>query len=166
MRDQTQFSFIKMHKVSLNILPDLYQKLKMISYTNFNHFLEYLYEKYKQRILSLKISPFKKDATTQYQPKKEGYKIVVLKIAPSLWRKFWELRLTTGYSISFIIRVFLEWELESRGQNIVPLLPSIVINQRELELNYPNFFPSNNYICEVKWMRHNDSIYIDFVDDS
>lgn len=82
-----------------------------------NKYLKYLYFKYHKRLLSIKHAPNKKTATTTYQPTTKRYKNLKLtNINPYLWDKYWDLRRITGYSISYILRMFLEWEMEFNEQ--------------------------------------------------
>ncbi|MFN3605364.1 MAG: hypothetical protein ACK4UJ_11710 [Leptonema sp. (in: bacteria)] len=116
--DRTQYKFIEKHTMGISILPEYFQILCNLSNNDFNSFLKYLYFKYHKRILASKIAPQKKTSTASYQPETKNYKNVKLKdINPYLWEKFWDLRRMTGYSISFIIRIFLEWELQEMGRN-------------------------------------------------
>jgi hypothetical protein len=116
--ERMHYRFKKNHKTGLNILPEYYEILWELSRGELGEYLSYLYYKYHKQIFALKVSPNKKTATAEYQPKTKRYvQICLYKIYPYIWEKYWDLRRLTGYSISFIIRIFLEWELEEQSRN-------------------------------------------------
>lgn len=166
MKDQSEFSFKPKHKVCINLLSSLHQPFLRLSQKQSNLFLESLYEKHKQKILRHKIAPIKKTATTQYQPKYSEYKkIVIYSISPNLWKRYKHLKEITGYSISYIIRAFIEWELMEKQEEVTnPLIPlqQEEIGRREIEM--PSQL-THNYVIRVRWRRQNNTIKILFWDD-
>ncbi|MFN3603743.1 MAG: hypothetical protein ACK4UJ_03405 [Leptonema sp. (in: bacteria)] len=111
--DSSHYSFLQTHTMGISILPEYLLTLRNFAQNQWDPFLKYLYFKYHKKILALKQAPHKKTATAIYQPETKRYKNVKLKgVSPYVWDKYWDLRKITGYSISFIIRIFLEWEME------------------------------------------------------
>ncbi|MFN3605261.1 MAG: hypothetical protein ACK4UJ_11190 [Leptonema sp. (in: bacteria)] len=168
MEHTDQYQLKKIHYFCVNLKINLYQELLSMSYGNINSFLEYLYEKFKNRLLHLKIAPHNRRATAQYQPKGKYKKIKLNKIDPSLWQKYWDLRNLSGYSISFILRVFLEWELMDRGTSIEDfLLPALNINDSRLTYRYPSPYRTmNNYSIKKSYKKRNRTIYLYYWDDT
>lgn len=167
MKHRDEYELKPTHYYCVNLKVELYKDLVIMSSGNLNSFFEYLYEKFKSRIMILKIAPIKRTATTQYQPKEEYKKIKLKKIDPTLWKKYWELRLLTGYSISYIVRVFIEWELLDRGKEIETLLPAIKIEDRRLQYYYPDQYQTLNrysirHACDSRHRR----VYLCYWDDS
>lgn len=165
MLDVTHYRHKNKHKVCINIQSFLCRELKRLSKKLNNEFLNYLYERHKRKILRVKIAPFKKTETTQYQPKQKAYKKMNLYISPSLWKKYKLLKDITGYSISYIIRVFLEWELQNEGQTITPLLPQIE-RDSDPAFSYEEYTTTHNYVLETAWRRQNQEIKLIFWDDN
>ncbi|MFN3604016.1 MAG: hypothetical protein ACK4UJ_04830 [Leptonema sp. (in: bacteria)] len=153
------FEFEKNHRYCIYIQPDLFSFLERRSKGNYQAYLEYLIQKYKQMlILQKKIESLKK-STCSYQPKTKNYKSVILKnITPELWRRLKTLKATTGYSISFIIRIFIEWEMQNENISVEPLIPQLP--EYRQQINYQNFpLPLYNYTY-CQWVdRRSDNIF-------
>ncbi|GIX40500.1 MAG: hypothetical protein KatS3mg129_0233 [Leptospiraceae bacterium] len=116
--DKTYYRFREKYKTGLNILPEYYKILYELSEGKLGEYLKYLYYKYHKQIFKLKVSRRKKTATTEYQPKTKRYIQIALEdMYPYIWEKYWDLRRITGYSISYIVRIFLEWVLEEMSRN-------------------------------------------------
>lgn len=154
--------------VCINIKENYFQDLVRMSNGNISDFLEYLFEKYKNRILHLKVVDRKGTATADYQPREKIYKKKQIEIEPSIWQKYWELRLMSGYSMSCIIRIFIEWEKLEKGEEVENLyLYPNQMRDRRLEYRYPDRFEKmNNYKLKRKWKRHNRLISFKYWDDS
>ncbi len=168
--DRIQYTLKKYHNTGLNILPEYLILLYSLSRGNIRKYLKYLYYKYHKQILNAKIAPLKKTATANYQPRNKNYIQIRLNcMEPYIWDKYWDLRRITGYSISFIIRVFLEWELELQGQRdyIYQRQPLLRIDP---EVDIYDFgdtlrFDFNNYYLRKKGNATSNSIYVVFVDN-
>ncbi len=157
------FQLSKKHKYCVYIQPHLYLFLKNQSKENFNVFIEYLIEKFKSNLIAHKNLNSLKKSTEQYQPRTKNYKRVILQnLDPAIWKRLKKLKSMTGYSISFIIRIFIEWEMESKGTDIIPILP--ILKEISQNFSYPkNFIAINNYIFYQFWDKHhNEVILIDF----
>ncbi|MFN3604011.1 MAG: hypothetical protein ACK4UJ_04805 [Leptonema sp. (in: bacteria)] len=167
MLNITRYELKSKYKVCVNILPNFHKELLRLSRGKLNHFLEYLYNTYKRKLLQMKIAPIKGTATTEYQPDHEEYKQIVLYgISPNLWRRYKDLREMTGYSVSFILRVFIEWELMREGIPLTPLLPRDEDSAEGVagysEQNCPL---AHNYVIRSQWNRQKNQIKILFWDD-
>lgn len=157
------YKLSKKHKYCIYIQPHLYQFLKRQGKENINFFLEYLIEKFKSDLIAHKNLNSLKKSTDKFQPRTKDYKRIILQnIEPNLWKRLKKLKSMTGYSISFIIRILIEWEMQFKDCNIVPILP----NLREYKNNYEiqnNFLAINNYIYYQFWeKRENEVIIIDY----
>ncbi len=168
MKHRDDYNLKKKHFYCINIKSELYQDFLEMSLGDSNLFLEYLHQKYRKRIIHLKVAHIKKTATAQYQPKEKYKKIKLKKINPTTWQKYWELRLITGYSISYIIRVFLEWEKIDRKQTVErPLLPPIMLRDESLNFTYPyNFRILTQYTIKRGLKDRKRRISIFYWDDS
>lgn len=138
-----------------------------------DQFLEYLLEKYKERLLNQKVSSIKRSATADYQPREKQYERKKIRISSSTWQKYWEFRLTSGYSISCIIRIFIEWEKLQRGEHVgEPYLIPTLIEYTSMEytrLNYTfssNYRKMDNYQLKREWLRESKLIKFEYWDDS
>ncbi len=88
-----------------------------------------------------------------------------LYLSPNLWKKYKLLKDLTGYSISYLIRVFLEWELQNEGQPIQPLLPQIQ-QQNDPTFGQDSYPSTHNYVYKVVWGRQNNRLKHIFWDDN
>ncbi|MFN3604164.1 MAG: hypothetical protein ACK4UJ_05610 [Leptonema sp. (in: bacteria)] len=146
MLRENHYKMNQKHQFCIYIQPHLYRFLKIQSRGNLSLFKEYLIQKYKASLLSQKQVAKLKNASCQYQPKTKNYKRIILRnIEPELWKRLKEIKSFTGYSISFTIRVMLEWEMQSKNIPIAPLIPALPTNQQRFF--YPNsFVPLNQYM--------------------
>ncbi len=164
--DATQYTFAKTHTMGISILPEYYQILCNLSNGDFDTFLKYLYFKFHNKLLSIKVAPIKKTATTTYQPPTQQYKNLKLKnISPYIWDKYWDLRRITGYSISYIIRLFLEWELEFKEKEQNTKTKQIQKEYQKSRNNlcqYKNFCFQNNYEVKKTGSSDRNEIIINF----
>lgn len=165
--DNTNYTFMENYIVGISILPEYYQILCSFSNDDVNAFLKYLYCKFHKKILLMKIAPLKRTATATYQPPTQQYKNVKLKnISPYVWEKYWDLRRMTGYSISYIIRLFIEWELES-GEKQEQEEINQVKKECQSRINlcqHSNFHFENNYELIKGGSSVRNDITIDFKD--
>ncbi|MFN3604549.1 MAG: DUF1564 family protein [Leptonema sp. (in: bacteria)] len=166
MLDTTTVAFEASYRYCVSIQPHLYQFFKENASRNPNPFLEFLIQKYEKQILYSKAQHQLKRASCQYQPKTKDYKRIVIRgVSPEIWRRLKNLKSLTGYSISYLFRVMLEWELENRGKPIQPLLPQIHLelgSGGEGEASPP--FPLNNYVYVQYGERRNQRLFTIFLD--
>ncbi len=138
------------HQYCLYIQSSLYAFLKTKLKQN-PLYLESIIQTHKPALLANRHLTSLEKATCKYQPKTKNYKRIIIKeISPHLWKLLKELKKLSGYSISFIIRVFLEWELQKTDQNIQTLLPNIQVQNKD---NAPTPTPTviNNYKHCLWW---------------
>lgn len=166
MLDVTNIQYEKRHDFCVYIQPRLYEFLKQNSINDINCFLETLLQKYKHSLLQIKSMQKLKQASCQYQPKTKNYKRLVLrKLCPELWKRLKALKSLLGYSISYIIRVLLEWEMQNRGISIEPLHLRNLEPAEEIETRRRSQTqPLNNYSYYQYWERRNHSLLSIFLD--
>lgn len=161
---QDSYQLQKSYKYCVYIQPHLYVFLKKNHNENLSSYLEYLSSKYQMILISKKKKSSLQKATIHYQPKTKNYKRIILrKISPKVWKKLKELKSMTGYSISCIIRIFLEWELQSQGFPISSLIP-IPFQEIQQDFMSNNLLAINNYIHSESWNRTNNEVNSYFLD--
>ncbi len=111
-KNTTQYVYIEKYRTSISLTSAYFRAMVILSQKNISGYLQYLYQKYHQRILQHKVSPIRKNATTEYQSRTRRYRHWTIQMTPYIWERYWDLRRVTGYSISYIIRIFIEWELD------------------------------------------------------
>ncbi len=167
MIHKDQYKLKNTHQYCIYIQENLYLFLKRNSQNNLSNLLEYLIRKYKYNVLNQKSISSLGRGSVQYQPKTKNYKRIILKnINPYLWKELKIIKNTTGYSISYIIRVMIEWEMQSKGHYITPLLPlePVLSNNTQQQLSQNNFIAINNYQWKEVWSRHNNEISVICID--
>jgi len=111
---------------SINITPFHYRYLMHLTNTRFGGNLtlaiSYLLRKYLAYLYKISISQEKRTLTASYQPRTKEYIIRKIKIQPTYWGKLYELRFFLGYSMSFMIRIMLDWEMQEQEIPITPLI--------------------------------------------
>lgn len=122
MKDETQFQIVRPSRVCINLEPRHYVFLKQLAQLHYRGDLSktifYLISKYLRYLYKIKIQHLKKTMTITYQPKTKEYKKYYMIIDPLLWGQLYQLRNYLGYSMSFLLRIIIEWELqESTGTN-------------------------------------------------
>jgi hypothetical protein len=139
------------YRVCINLEPRHYEFLKEISDIRFNgdynHTIHYLLSKYLNYLYEIRIPATKKTETANYQPRTKTYRRWSIYINPVLWSKLFEMRHFIGYSISALIRIMLDWEMQSQGYDIIPLIPLPV-------LNFENLFNNNEELLDERWLNN------------
>ena len=130
------------HNVFLKEITHMYfdGNYDLAIYSLLNKYLSHLYE--------IRISPYKKTETATYQPKTKQYRRWTIKMNPVLWSKLFEMRHFIGYSISGLIRILIEWEMQSYGYDIIPWIALPIIQQQNGTGNIQIHSPEpmlNNY---------------------
>ena len=142
------FNTHKKTKTSVNLTPFHYEYLMHLTNTRFGGDLSltinYLLKKYLVYLNRISISQSKRTLTATYQPRIKGYKIKTIRIQPTYWGKLYDLRKFLGYSISFIIRIMLDWEMQDQKISVAKLfeLPQLNAEDREEHAHIQN---GNNY---------------------
>jgi hypothetical protein len=66
--------------------------------------------------------PIKRTETATYQPKTKEYKRYSIRLNPTLWSKLFDCRRFIGYSISAMLRIMLDWEMQEQCREIIPMV--------------------------------------------
>lgn len=169
MKDTIQTKTLKFHRYCINLKPEHYQYLILLTYRKFNGDLSktilYLISKYLKYLYKISTIPQKQTMTITYQPKTKQYKQFNITIIPIHWAKLNHIKNYTGYSISAIIRILLEWEMSSTENNDPKIwiqkpqlnflellqLPTtllhsyvlkgqVVLNSREIKMSFYDYF--------------------------
>ncbi len=150
---------------SINLTPFHYRYLMHLTNTKFNGELslavDYLLKKYLAYLYQISISQEKRTLTATYQPRTKGYIIRKISIQPTYWGKLYELRFFLGYSMSFIIRIMLDWEMQQESIPVIPLifLPQLEEENQEEHRNIQN---GNNYSSKNKICHANLEVFSKF----
>ncbi len=96
----------------------------------------------------ISIASSKRTLTATYQPKTKEYIIRKINIQPNYCGKLNNLRFYLGYSVSFIIRIMLNWEMQEEGIPVIPLLTRHPLNPEDIEeheqIQFGNSYSSYN----------------------
>ncbi len=150
---------------SINITPFHYSYLMHITNTRFRGKLtltiDYLLKKYLAYLYNISIAQRKRTLTASYQPKTKEYVIRKISIQPTYWGKLYELRFFLGYSMSFIIRIMLDWEMQEEGIPIHPLIFKPQLDDDDQE-EHRKIQYGNNYFSKNKIYHSNLEVYSEF----
>ena len=147
---------------SINITPFHYRYLMHITNTRFRGKLtltiDYLLKKYLAYLYKISISQEKRTLTATYQPRTKEYIIRKISIQPTYWGKLYELRFFLGYSMSFLIRIMLDWEMQEEDIPILPLffLPRLDDEDQE---EHRQINTGNNYSSKHKISHSNLEVF-------
>ncbi len=142
---------------SINITPFHYRYLIHLTNTRFGGKLtltiDYLLKKYLVYLYKISISQEKRTLTASYQPRTKEYIIRKISIQPTYWGKLYQLRFFLGYSMSFLIRIMLDWEMQEQEISIVPLIFQPPLDDEDQEehrqMQFGNNYSSNNQISHA-----------------
>ena len=127
MNKEDRYTTVDLYRVGINLTPMHYNYLREIANRFYNQSIsdaiQYLLTKYLIFLYEIRITPYKRTETATYQPTTKQYKRYSIKINPTLWSKLFDSRRFLGYSISAILRILLDWEMQSLGRDILPLIP-------------------------------------------
>ena len=133
MNKKDRYTTIDLCRVGINLTPMHYNFLKEIANQLYNQSIsdaiQYLLNKYLVFLYEIRITPYKRTETATYQPITKQYRRYSIKINPTLWSKLFDSRRFLGYSISAIIRIMLDWEMQEMGREIIPLIAMPQIEQ-------------------------------------
>lgn len=116
-------TFITVHKnfVCINLSPRYFVYLLILARRKFcgniARTIAYLLMTHRQKLFIHSRTPWKRKLTATYQPRQKDYKRYKISMEPALWGKLFQLRIYLGYSISYIIRLTLEWEMANERHN-------------------------------------------------
>ena len=150
---------------SINITPFHYRYLMHITNTRFQGKLtltiNYLLKKYLVYLYKISISQDKRTLTASYQPRTKEYIIRKISIQPTYWGKLYDLRFFLGYSMSFLIRIMLDWEMQEEGIPITPLFVQYPFNEEDQKEHQQIQF-GNSYSSKHKINHANFEVYSKF----
>ena len=150
----------KNNTTSINITPYHYKYLMHLTNTRFGGNLSlainYLLKKYLVYLYHISIAQTKKTLTASYQPRTKGYIIRKIHVQPTYWGKLCNLRSYLGYSVSFILRIMLDWEMQ---ENEIPLNPLIALPTLDNETETQNIQLGNNYSSFCRMDHKNLEVY-------
>ena len=147
MKTQNFYTY-KKNITSINITPFHYQYLMDLTNTRFNGDLsltiDYLLKKYLAYLYRISFAPTKRTLTATYQPRSKNYLIRKISVQPTYWGKLYELRFFLGYSMSFIIRIMLDWEMQQEQIPVLPLIHRPFLDSEDIEI-HTRIQTGNNY---------------------
>jgi len=160
---QDRYTTKHFYQVCINLEPRHYEFLKEISDIrfngNYNLSIQYLLGKYLNYLYKIRITATKKTETANYQPRTKTYRRWNIYINPVLWSKLFEMRHFIGYSISALIRIMLDWEMQSQEYDIIPLIPLPDLNEE-----LPDERRLNNYLYQKQGTYQTRQIFCSFSD--
>jgi len=152
-------------KTSINITPFHYQYLIYLTETHFNGNLsltiEYLIRRHLAYLYKISLAPNKRTLTATYQPRTKNYVIRKICIQPTYWGKLFELRFFLGYSISFIIRIMLDWEMQEEQMSNEPIIIRPILSPEEQQI-HARIQVGNNYSSYNRLSHANHGVYSEF----
>ena len=151
---------------SINITLFHYQFLIYLTETRFNGDLsltvDYLFKRHLAYLYKISQSPTKRTLTATYQPRTKNYVIRKIRINPTYWGKLYDLRFFLGYSMSFILRIMLDWEMQEQQFPIEPIIIRPTLTPEEEVIHaYIQF--ENNYSCHNRLSHLNLEVYSEFL---
>ena len=153
-------------KTSINITTFHYVYLIYLSETRFNGNLtltiDYLLRKYLAYLYKISLAPTKRTLTATYQPRTKNYIIRKINIQPTYWSKLYELRFLLGFSMSFIIRIMLDWEMQDAQISIDPIFirPPLTFEDEE---THSRIQFGDNYSSYNRVTHSNLEVYNEFL---
>ncbi len=166
MKDRNQYQTLEKQKVCIHLKPQHYVYLKYLSrrkfHGNISKTILYLLSKYLKYLYKIKQPQIKRKTTATYQPKTKEYKKYIIFINPTYWAKLNHLRNYLGYSMSFIIRITLDWEMSNETT-----IEEIIILKPHLEPHELLSLPQTllySYIHRVRVNFVHRKIFMDFYD--
>jgi hypothetical protein len=137
-----------------------------LSETRFNGNLtltiDYLLRKYLAYLYKISLAPTKRTLTATYQPRTKNYIIRKINIQPTYWSKLYELRFLLGFSMSFIIRIMLDWEMQDAQISIDPIFirPPLTFEDEE---THSRIQIGDNYSSYNRVSHSNLEVYSEFL---
>ncbi len=155
----------KTNKTSVNLPPYHYQYLIHLTNTRFQGNLsltiDYLLKKYLVYLYHISISQTKRSLTATYQPKTKQYVIKTIRVQPTYWGKLCDLRIFLGYSMSFILRIMLDWEMQEEQIPVLGLLERPHLNAEDHE-EHAQIQNGHNYASTNRMHHGNLEVYSEF----
>ncbi len=168
MEDLVEFQTLAVKRVCIFLTPLHYIYLRELSIRKFNkdisQTLLYLISKNLKYLYKIKQTHLKKTMTITYQPKTKEYQRYGIYIDPTLWAKFNHLRIYLGYSMSFIIRILIDWEMQEDTQNYRNSLIVFKPNLTDDEYLQLPSSPLHNYDWWCKVDLKDQRVFMKFID--
>jgi hypothetical protein len=123
--------------------------------------IDYLLRRYLVYLYKISLTPTKRTLTASYQPRTKNYIVRKIQIQPTYWGKLHELRFLLGFSMSFILRIMLDWEMQ---QEQIPMEPIFIMPQLtpiDEEIHARIQF-GNNYSSYNRVSHTNLEVYSEF----
>ncbi len=126
MKDQYTLKTKTHHWVCIHLKPMHYHFLVQLAQKHFRGNLQkallYLLDKFLPYLIHQKQHLHKKTLTITYQPPTKDYQKFWVEVNPLFWGEMNQLRFYLGFSMSCIIRILIEWEMEEEGERISCLI--------------------------------------------
>ncbi len=140
MKVQTiKFKTKEKHRVCIHLKPIHFEYLKQITLKRFDGNISrailYLLSKYLKYLYRIKKIDIKKTLTIDYQPSTKDYKRYWITINPTYWGNLYNLRFSLGYSMSYLLRIMIDWEMEENNETkTVIIISKPNLNQSSKQL--------------------------------
>ena len=168
---QDRYTTRIIHPVCINLEPQHYEFLRQLAERRFmgniSDTIHYLLSRYLNHLYEIRVTPTKRTETANYQPRTLRYRRWVIPINPVLWSKLFEMRHFVGYSMSALIRIMLDWEMQHEGYDIIPLIvmPTIAPDDPAVNPTPENAEPMlNNYFYVKQGIYEIRQIECSFLD--
>jgi hypothetical protein len=152
-------------KTSINLTQFHYQYLMDLTESRFNGNLsltiDYLLRRYLVYLYKISLTPTKRTLTASYQPRTKNYIVRKIQIQPTYWGKLHELRFLLGFSMSFILRIMLDWEMQQEQIPVEPIFIMPQLTPIEEEIHARIQF-GNNYSSYNRVSHTNLEVYSEF----
>ena len=152
-------------KTSINLTQFHYQYLMDLTESRFNGNLsltiDYLLRRYLVYLYKISLTPTKRTLTASYQPRTKNYIVRKIQIQPTYWGKLHELRFLLGFSMSFILRIMLDWEMQQEQIPVEPIFIMPQLTPIDEEIHARIQF-GNNYSSYNRVSHTNLEVYSEF----
>lgn len=166
MKDIKRFQTKKTHRVCINLEPRHFKYLKQLSqkinHGNISLTILYLLSKNIKYLSKINKTYQKRTFTITYQPISKKYKKFWITINPTIWGQLNNLRFYLGFSMSFILRILIDWEMQQDSEtlNTIPVpKPDLTFNELK-ELSHHHI---KSYAQKVSIVHRARLVYMDFM---
>jgi hypothetical protein len=123
--------------------------------------IDYLLRRYLVYLYKISLTPTKRTLTASYQPRTKNYIVRKIQIQPTYWGKLHELRFLLGFSMSFILRIMLDWEMQQEQIPVEPIFIMPQLTPIDEEIHARIQF-GNNYSSYNRVSHTNLEVYSEF----
>jgi len=123
--------------------------------------IDYLLRRYLVYLYKISLTPTKRTLTASYQPRTKSYIVRKIQIQPTYWGKLHELRFLLGFSMSFILRIMLDWEMQQEQIPVEPIFIMPQLTPIDEEIHARIQF-GNNYSSYNRVSHTNLEVYSEF----